>query len=197
MSGDKNTGEDLLDGVGESDIFDVDRLSLTPSQHQRLKNAVNSDPLTEMKQAGKRYLIVGRGSGEEGDRRRRVAEWFDSRPNAVGIRLEDLDLDGDEIDLWAPAFEILAKQATWIVGILEDFDGGHVWELGYLYHLQTEFRDILWTLKRVYTSEEKMRAKYDNGMAASHLKVLENTVQERVLEWTDGEELRRIVREVP
>lgn len=189
--------EALLVGIDRKEVRFPERLSLTPEQHQRLKNIVNADPLDAMKRASRRYLIVGSGSGEAGLRREMVTDWFDSRPNAVGIRLEDVDLATEDIDLWAPVFDILATQATWIVGVLENFDGGHVWELGYLYRVQTELRDVLWILKRVYEDRERMREEYDNGMAASHLKVLEEAVETRVLTWEDEGDLRRVVEDVP
>ncbi|WP_241981570.1 hypothetical protein [Halorubrum sp. GN11_10-6_MGM] len=141
--------------------------------------------------------MVGSGSGEQGQRRRRVCARLDDRRDAVGFRLEGFGFDADDLDLWAPAFEVLAAQATWIVGVIEDFDGGHVWELGYLYRQQTAVRDVLWLLKRVYDDPADERANYDNGMAASHLAALEAAVDERVLEWATVAELDRVTDRVP
>jgi len=72
-----------------------------------------------------------------------VCARLDDRRNAVAFRLEEFGFEADDLDLWAPAFEVLSAQATWVVGVLEDFDGGHVWELGYLYRRQTTVRDAL------------------------------------------------------
>jgi len=122
-----------------------------------------------------------------------VCEQLDCRRGAAGFRLEDFGFTGDEIDLWAPAFDLLAAMASHIVGILEDFDGGHVWELGNLYHQQRHVRDRLWLLKRLYESEAEMRRQYDNGMAASHLAALEEVAGDRVIDWSDEAELRNAV----
>lgn len=47
--------------------------------------------------------------------------------------LEDYGLTPDEIRLWARAFDILCGRATHIVAVIEDFDGGYVWEMGLLF----------------------------------------------------------------
>ena len=110
--------------------------------------------------------------------------------------LEDFWCDEDDRDLWAPAFDIVSAQATWVVGVIEDFEGGHVWELGYLYRQQTDVRDVLWLLKRVYDDPETQRARYDNGMAAPHLAALEAAVSNRVIEWSTAAELDHAVEEI-
>lgn len=87
--------------------------------------------------------------------------------------------------------------ATYFVGILEDYDGGHVWELGYLYHYQTRIRTGLWVSKRIYDSEDGMRARYDDGTAASRLAVLETAVSDRVVTWEEPADLPAAVPEIP
>jgi hypothetical protein len=126
-----------------------------------------------------------------------VRDLLDERPRAAAFRLEDFGFTGDDIEVWAPAFDVLAEMASSVVGILEDFDGGHVWELGYLYHRQTHVRDVLWLLKRIYEDDAVMRERYDNGMAASHLAALEAAAGERVVEWADPEELPDAVESIP
>ncbi|ELY97272.1 hypothetical protein C482_13600 [Natrialba chahannaoensis JCM 10990] len=68
-------------------------------------------------------------------RRKIVYELVDDRtdPPAVAFRLEDYGLTPDEIRLWARAFDILCGRATHIVAVIEDFDGGYVWEMGLLF----------------------------------------------------------------
>jgi hypothetical protein len=122
---------------------------------------------------------------------------LDDRRDAAAFRLEDFGFDEEDLDLWAPAFDILSAQATWVVGVIEDFEGGHVWELGYLYRQQTAVRDVLWLLKRVYEDPTIHRARYDNGMAASHLAALEAAVSERVVEWSTVTELDKGVGNIP
>ncbi|WP_436924359.1 aminopeptidase [Halosimplex amylolyticum] len=189
-----------LSGVDEGELADAspDSLTLTPAQHERLKDHLHGDRLDDIKYSDRRYLVVGRG-GDEGPGRRRalVRDLLDDRREATGYMLEDFGLSGEELDLWAPAFEILCAQSTHVVGVLEDYDGGHVWELGYLYHQQSRVRDILWLLKRVYGDEATERERYDNGMAASHLAALERSAGERVVTWDDESSLRRAVDEVP
>ncbi|WP_241658467.1 hypothetical protein [Halorubrum sp. BOL3-1] len=73
--------------------------------------------------------------------------------------------------------------------MIEDLDGGHVWELDNLYRQQTTVRDALWLLKRMYDDPAAEQARYDNGMAASHLAALEAVVADRVLKWATVEEL--------
>lgn len=188
-----------IEGIDPDDVVDEEHLRLTPTQHEQLKDQLHGSPqFTEIKRADRRYLVVGRGGDDgPGKRRLRVCEQLDSRRGASAFRLEDFGFTGTEIDLWAPAFDLLAAMSSHIVGVLEDFDGGHVWELGYLYHHQRHVRDTLWLLKRLYDSEEEMRRQYDNGMAASHLEALEQAAGERVIEWRDETELSEAVEEIP
>lgn len=106
-------------------------------------------------------------------------------------------LHGADLDLWAPAFDVLSAMGSHIVGVLEDFNGGHVWELGYLYHHRTRVRDALWLLKRLYRSENEMREKYDNGMAASHLPALEKAAEDRVITWGNEDDVPDAIHEIP
>lgn len=188
--------------IGDVDaeaVVDDAQLQLTPQQHEQLKNQLHgSSQFDEIKRADRRYLVVGRG-GEDGPgaRRLQVCEQLDGRRGAVGFRLEDFGFTGEDIDLWAPAFDLLAAMASHLVGVLEDFDGGHVWELGYLYHQQRHVRDRLWLLKRLYESDEEMRRQYDNGMAASHLATLEEVAGDCVIGWRDDDELREAVEQIP
>lgn len=188
--------------IGDIDpdtVVDETQLQLSPRQHEQLKNQLHgSSQFDEIKRADSRYLVVGRG-GEEGPGKRRlqVCDQLDDRRNATGFRLEDFGFNGEEIDLWAPAFDLLSAMASHIVGVLEDFDGGHVWELGYLYHQQRHVRDRLWLLKRLYETEAEMRRQYDNGMAASHLAALEKTAGDRMIGWSDEASLRDAVEKIP
>lgn len=197
---DRGDEESAYIGDVDSDtVVDDAQLQPTPQQHEQLKNQLHgSSQFNEIKRADTRYLVVGRG-GEEGPGKRRlqVCEQLDGRRGAAGFRLEDFGFTGEEIDLWAPAFDLLSAMASHIVGVLEDFDGGHVWELGYLYHQQRHVRDRLWLLKRLYESDEEMRRQYDNGMAASHLAALEKTAEDRVIGWSDEAGLRSAVEKIP
>lgn len=98
-----------------------------------------------------------------------------------------------ELALWAVAFEILCEQATHIVAVIEDYEGGYVWELGYLF--REELREKVWVLKRDYGSAGANRERYDNGMAASHVRLLENA--DRTVRWSDEAELRDGTNAVP
>ncbi|QLH83723.1 aminopeptidase [Halosimplex pelagicum] len=201
-AGDERAGEsaEYVEGVDGAGLVDAspDSLTLTPQQHERLKTHLHGERLNDIQYSDRRYLVVGRGGDDgPGRRRRRVRDQLDDRREATAFMLEDFGLSGDEIDLWAPAFEILCEQATHVVGVLEDYDGGHVWELGYLYHEQSRVRDALWLLKRAYESDERRRERYDNGMAAAHLAALERAAGERVVHWRGESDLRRAVREVP
>ena len=192
-----DTEAGLIGDLADGDLHDEAALSLTPEQHQQLKDGLHGSRFADLRRATHRYLVVGSGSGASGKRRRRVCARLDDRRDAIGFRLEEFGFDADDIDLWAPAFEVLSAQATWVVGVIEDFDGGHVWELGYLYRQQTSVRDVLWLLKRVYDDPDTQRAKYENGMAASHLATLEAAVDERVVEWATTDELDAAVEEIP
>lgn len=204
MADDPGAGEVADDGeyigsIDPGEVIEADQLQLTPQQHEQLKDQLHgNEQFDEIKRADRRYLVVGRG-GEEGpgERRLQVCRQLDARREAAAFRLEDFGFTGDDIDLWAPAFDILSAMVSHVVGVLEDFDGGHVWELGYLYHHQVHSRDILWVLKRVYESEDRMREQYDNGMAASHLAALEEAAGDRVITWSDEDELSAAVREIP
>lgn len=201
----EDSGADMEDeesayiGDVDSDVVADAQLQLTPQQHEQLKNQLHgSSQFDEIKRADTRYLVVGRG-GEAGPGKRRlqVCEQLDGRRGAVGFRLEDFGFTAEEIDLWAPAFDLLSAMASHIVGVLEDFDGGHVWELGYLYHQQRHVRDYLWLLKRLYENDEEMRRQYDNGMAASHLAALEKAAADRVVGWRDEAGLMDAVEKIP
>lgn len=204
MTADQGAGEgdEELRYIGEIDpdeVVDEDQLRPTPRQHEQLKDQLHgADQFDQIKRATRRYLVVGRG-GEEGPGKRRlqVCRQLNARRGASAFRLEEFGFTGDDLDLWAPAFDILSAMASHIVGVLEDFDGGHVWELGYLYHHQMHVRDALWLLKRLYESDEKMRENYDNGMAASHLAALEEAAGDRVIGWYDENDLPDAVDEIP
>ena len=201
------TDSDAKDEDEEPYIVDIDseevesakQLRPTPEQHERLKNKLHDAELFgELRHAEYRDLVIGRGGDDgPGRRRQKICNLFDDRVGATAFRLEDFGFTSDELDLWAPAFDILSEMASYIVGILEDFDGGHVWELGFLYHKQTHIHDILWLLKRIYNSEERMRDRYDNGMAASHLAALEEAAGDRVITWKDPSDLSDAVETVP
>lgn len=195
---DPEAGTDAYIGdIDPRELVGDEQLELTPEQHERLKSGLHGDRFTELKRADRRYLVIGRGADGPGRRRNRVRDLLAQRAGATAFRLEDFGFTGAELDLWAPAFDILSEMATYIVGILEDYDGGHVWELGFLYHYQTRIRNILWVLKRIYDSEDEMRARYDHGTAASHLAVLEEAVSDRVVTWREPADLPDAVAEIP
>ena len=194
---DSDERDDYIDDVDSEELTDDDRLAPTPEQHERLKNGLHGERLKLIKRADRRYLVIGRGDGDAGDRRLRVCELLDDRIAATAFRLEDFGFTDEELELWAPAFDILSEMATHIVGILEDYDGGHVWELGFLYHYQAHVRNSLWLLKRLYSTQEEIRDRYDNGMAASHLAALEEAVGDRVILWEDPDDLPDAVEAIP
>ena len=187
-----------IGGVDAAELVGEERLRPTPRQHERLKNALHgSDRFDDIRRADRRYLVVGRGGDGPGERRRRVCAQLGERRRASAFRLEDFGFTADELALWAPAFDVLSAMASHVVGVLEDFDGGHVWELGYLYHHQTHVRDVLWLLERIYDSEAETRERYDNGMAASHLAALEDAAGDRVITWNGAAELSDAVERIP
>lgn len=193
----KDTEDPYIGGVGSGELDGEEQLRPTPEQHEQLKNGLHGEPFEAIKRAERRYLVIGRGDDAPGKRRREVCRLLDGRVGATAFRLEDFGFTSDELELWAPAFEILSEMASYIVGVLEDFDGGHVWELGFLYHQQTHVRDILWLLKRIYENEERTRDRYDNGMAASHLAALEDAAGDRVVTWEDPADLSEAVESIP
>jgi hypothetical protein len=199
---DVDEGPDESAYIGDIDpdgVVGEKQLRPTPQQHEQLKNGLHgAAQFDEIKRAERRYLVVGRGGAEgSGERRLEVCRQLDARRDASAFRLEDFGFTGADLELWAPAFDVLSAMASHIVGVLEDFDGGHVWELGYLYHHQRHVRDVLWLLKRLYKSEDEMREKYDSGMAASRLAALEKAAADRIITWTDEDDLPDAVREIP
>lgn len=171
-------------------------IELRPSEHQKVKDLVNGAQLDRIKGADRRYLVAGAG-GDAGaaTRRELVYELLDDRsdPPAVAMTLEDLGLTTDELRLWARVFDILCAMATHIVAVLEDFDGGYVWELGLVF--APPYRAKAWVLKRRYEDAGTERAKYDNGMSISHVKLL--LAGPRAIEWVDTDELRAAVARIP
>lgn len=142
----------------------VAEIGLTPEEHQQVKDLVNSEKLRGIKQYDRTYLIVGEGSADgPTDRRQTVYDLLDARrsPPSTAFQLEDFGL-GEQDNLWARAFDVLCGRATHIVPVLEDFDGGYVWELGLLY--APEYQSKVWVLRRRYTDDDDVnREKYDNG----------------------------------
>lgn len=180
--------DEILEGLTE--------IQLTPTEHQRIKDLVNGDQLDRIKGHERRYLVAGAG-GDTGaaSRRQLVYDRLDSRTNppAVATQLEDFGLTPEAIRLWTRVFDILCGMATHIVAVIEDFDGGYVWELGLLF--APSYREKAWVLKRRYPDDDTERDKYDNGMSASHVKLLLTGSQ--AFEWIDTDELRAVVDEIP
>ncbi|MFB6150242.1 MAG: hypothetical protein ABEJ40_00405 [Haloarculaceae archaeon] len=196
---DTDTGPREFDGVafpeGDELIEGLEDVTITPEEHREIKTLLNED-LDELKSYERRYLNAGAGEGSgAADRRQLVYDLLDGRTNppAIAFRLEDFGFTKDEIRLWCRAFDILCGRATHIVAVIEDFDGGYVWELGLLF--APSYRRKAWVLKREYTDADTEREKYANGMAVSHVKLL--LTGPRCREWTDTEELREAVRDVP
>ena len=175
-------------------FIDVDGLTLSFREYERLKTLQHSDRFRELAYSDRIYLVVGAG-GDTGKaaRRRLVTDELDQRSGATALRLEEFGLTSDELALWATTFELLCDRATHIVVIIEDYEGGYVWELGYLFQLS--LRDLVWVLKREYGTPEENRAHYDNGMAASHLQLLENAT--RTIRWKTDDDLIAILDQLP
>ena len=176
-------------------VAGLEEITLTPAEHQRIKNLVNED-LNELKGYERRYLNVGAGGDADAAQRRElVYELLDGRTNppATAFTLEDFGFTTDERRLWCRAFDILCGRATHIVAVIEDFDGGYVWELGLLF--APSYREKAWVLKRRYEDGETERDRYENGMAISHVELL--LTGPRCHEWTDTPELRAAVQEIP
>ena len=176
-------------------VAGLEEITLTPAEHQRIKNLVNKD-LNELKGYERRYLNVGAGDDADAAQRRElVYELLDGRTNppATAFELEDFGFTTDERRLWCRAFDILCGRATHIVAVIEDFDGGYVWELGLLF--APSYREKAWALKRRYEDGETERDRYENGMAISHVELL--LTGPRCHEWTDSRELRAAVQEIP
>jgi len=187
--------DDDPDIPGEAELVgELTDVSLTPVEHQRVKDLVHGEQLQRIRGHDRRYLVAGAG-GQTGaaTRRRMVCERLDERTQAVAVQLEDLGLTPEEFRLWTRVFDILCGMATHAVAVLEDFDGGYVWELGLLF--AAEYREKVWVLKRRYPDEETERERYDNGMAASHIALL--LTGPRAHEWVDTAELREAVEEIP
>lgn len=179
--------DDILGGLEE--------ITLTPAEHQQLKNMVNED-LRELKGYERRYLNVGAGGDSDAaERRELVYDLLDARTNppATAFKLEEYGFSTDEIRLWCRAFDILCGRASHIVAVIEDFDGGYVWELGLLF--APSYREKAWVLKRRYEDGETERDRYENGMAVSHVKLL--LTGPRCHEWTSTQELRDAVDNIP
>ncbi|MFP8888843.1 hypothetical protein ACLI4U_03625 [Natrialbaceae archaeon A-CW2] len=174
--------------------IDVDGLAFSFEEHERLKTLLHGERFRELAYSDRRYLVLGDGGEtKRADRRMRVYDQLGSRSNATAFRLEDFDLSPDELALWAAAYENLCAKATHIVAVIEDYAGGYVWELGYLFH--EDIREKVWVCKRDYGSETANRGHYDNGMAASHLQLLENA--DRTCRWTDDEDLETAIESIP
>ena len=182
------------ENVGDVDGIDVDGLAFTFEEHERLKTLLHGERFRELAYSDRRYLVLGAGGDSaSADRRMMVYELLGNRPDALSFRLEDFGLTPDEFAVWAAAYENLCVKATHIVAVIEDYEGGYVWELGYLFH--EDVREKVWVLKRDYENEAANRKHYDNGMAASHLQLLENA--DRTFRWTNRDDLEARVAKIP
>ncbi len=195
-----SAGETSHDAAGIPDedtlLAEVSAIELTPAEHQRIKDIVHGPLLNRLASHDRRYLIVGAGDDSAAATRRAIVyEALDGRtdPPATAIRLEDFDLTPDEIRLWTRLFDILCGVATHVVAVVEDFDGGYVWELGLLF--APAYREKTWVLKRRYPDPRTERERYDNGMAASHVRAL--LTGDRAHEWTAPSQLREAVAKIP
>ncbi|WP_262177542.1 hypothetical protein [Haloarcula laminariae] len=193
---DPMVGDDVGDAIPDEEaiLTGIEGVQLTPAEHQRIKDIVNGEEMRRIKGHDTRYLIAGAG-GQTGaaTRRKLVYEKLADRPDAVSMQLEEFGLTPEEVELWIRVFDILCGRATHIVGVIEDFDGGYVWELGLLF--APAYREKTWILKRRYTDEDVERTRFDNGMAASHVELL--LTGDRCCEWESEIELRDCVEEVP
>jgi hypothetical protein len=178
----------------EDDFIDIGGLAFTYEEHERLKSLLHSDAFRELAFSDRRYFVLGAGGDSEAaTRRMTVYDLLGGRPEAVSFRLEDFGLTTAELALWAAAYENLCAKATHIVLMVEDYEGGYVWELGYLFH--DDIRRKVWVLKREYGSDGANREHYNNGMAASHLRLLENA--DRTARWEDEADLTEKVTDIP
>ena len=193
----------MENGWDDSEIPSEERLmqglediQLTPAEHLRIKNIVHGVRFGELIQHDRRYLVVGSGrDSKAANRRRIVVDLLDNRTNppSIAMRLEDFGLTTEEMRLWARVFDLLCGTVTHIVGVIEDLHGGYVWELGLMF--APTYRDKGWVLKRRYEEERKERECYDNAMGASHVALL--LTGPRAQEWSDEDELRDAVQEIP
>ena len=174
----------------------LEDIELTPEEHVHIKNIVHGEQFAEVVRHDRRYLVVGAGGDSDAAHRRHiVVNLLDSRtsPPSIAMRLEDFGLTSNEMRLWTRVFDILCGTVTHIVGVIEDLDGGYVWELGLMF--APTYRDKGWVLKRRYADEDEERQRYDNAMGASHVKLL--LTGPRAQEWSDEDELQDAVREIP
>lgn len=184
------TEEDPTDAA----FIDVDGLTLSFEEYERLKTLQHGERFRKLAYSDRIYLVVGAGGDTaKAARRRSVADELDRRADATAIRLEEFELTSDDLALWATTFELLCDRATHIVVIIEDYEGGYVWELGYLF--QQSLRELVWVLKRDHGTPDENRARYDNGMAASHVQLLENAT--RTVRWEGEDDLVACLDRLP
>lgn len=193
---DGQEADDEGHGVESTDANFVDTggLALDYEDHEQLKSLLHGEQFRTLAYADRRYLVLGRGDDSDAaNRRMTVYDRLNDRPDATAFRLEDFDLTPDQLALWASMYEQLCDRATHIVLVVEDYDGGYVWEMGYLFH--EKIRETVWVLKRDYGDPGTNREHFDNGMAASHLQLLENA--DRTIRWEDEAELDVATAEIP
>ncbi|MFH5801569.1 hypothetical protein [Haladaptatus sp. CMAA 1911] len=177
-----------------TDFIDMEGLAFTPEEHERLKSLLHGEKFKQIAYSDQRYLVLGAGgTDEKSSRPLSIYDILGNRPNSISFRLEDFGLISDEIALWAAAYENLCETATHIVLVIEDYEGDYVWEMGYLYH--STIRKKVWALQRDYGSEKENRKRYNNGMAASHLRLLLNA--DRTFRWEDSNELKEKTENIP
>lgn len=171
-------------------------IELTPQEHQRVKEIVHGERFAALVHHDRRYLVVGAGGDTDSAKRRAiVVDLLDGRtsPPSIAVQLEDFEIDVDDMRLWSRVFDILCGTVTCITAVIEDFDGGYVWELGLLF--APSYREKVWVLKRHYRDEDTERMRYRNAMAASHVELL--LTGDRAQEWVNEEELREAVERIP
>jgi hypothetical protein len=167
------------------------REAVTPDQHQRLKDAVFSEQFRKVVMNDLSYFVLGSYDGGEKEARLvLVRNTLKSRGTGYhAFLMRELP---DAWEFWTTKFKILAKRATYIVGVFEDSHGSYQWESGYLD--QPVYREKSHILKRDHATSEEEYAAF-TAMMADCLQILDRMGQ--VSHWATESELREKIADVP
>lgn len=184
------TREHALQQVIEETADYSGKRAVTPEQHQRLKRAVFGDAFDDLVASDRSYFVIG--SYDEGEKRRLLLVRDALAGRGPGTHAFLMDDVPEAWEFWTTKFKILASRADYVVGVFEHSRGGHAWEAGYVDH--ERFRRKSHVLKREYETEEAEREAFD-AMFAHFLAALDE--RGRVYPWSDDDELREQVAEIP
>lgn len=137
------------------------------------------------------YLIIGNYSKPQIERLNKVSDILSSPANDLAYKLNSIDPNENIWQNFYVKFKVFLKRSDYIIGVVEDNDGGHELELGEVP------LDNTYVLKRDYSNpsidEDLENQKYD-AMIGTMFQLLEQ--RGHLFEWTSKDELKDVAQHI-